>query len=120
LVASRRVAGPFSQAAPQNAAFWGLVGTSAGRHGANALRCATTHRLRRNLTEYGKSPISRVHRRLVADLILSSRLHDRGKGRLAPSSVKNPESRGLVGLSDGFEVFDFAGLNGAGSDYPAN
>jgi hypothetical protein len=34
--------------------------------------------------------------------------------------VKNPESRGLVGLSDGFEVFDFAGLNGAGSDYPAN
>jgi hypothetical protein len=36
------------------------------------------------------------------------------------SSVKNPESPGLAGVSDGFEVFDFAGMIGAGSDYLAN
>jgi hypothetical protein len=35
------------------------------------------------------------------------------------SSVKNPERPGLAGLSDGFEVFDFAGLGGAAGDYLA-
>jgi hypothetical protein len=36
------------------------------------------------------------------------------------SSVKNPESPGFAGLCDGFEVFDFAGMIGARSDYLAN
>jgi hypothetical protein len=36
------------------------------------------------------------------------------------SSVKNPERHGLAGRSDGFEVFDFAGMIGAGGDYLAN
>ena len=36
------------------------------------------------------------------------------------SSVKNPERHGLARVSDGFEVFDFAGMIGAGSDYLAN
>jgi hypothetical protein len=34
--------------------------------------------------------------------------------------VKNPERRGLAGLCDGFEVFNFAGMIGAGGDYLAN
>jgi hypothetical protein len=44
----------------------------------------------------------------------------RGAASVTPSPVKNPESRGLAELFGGFEVFDFAGLNGAGSDYLAN
>ena len=39
---------------------------------------------------------------------------------LPSSSVKNPESLGLAGVSDGFEVFHFAGMRGADSDYLAN
>jgi len=35
------------------------------------------------------------------------------------SAVKNRERPGLMGLSDGFEVFDFAGLSGAAGDYLA-
>jgi len=38
---------------------------------------------------------------------------------LVSSAVKNRERPGLMGLSDGFEVFDFAGLSGAAGDYLA-
>jgi hypothetical protein len=34
--------------------------------------------------------------------------------------VKNLESPGLAGLFGGFEVFDFAGLDGTVGDYLAN
>jgi hypothetical protein len=34
--------------------------------------------------------------------------------------VKNRERPRLMGLSDGFEVFDFAGMIGAAGDYLAN
>jgi len=39
---------------------------------------------------------------------------------VSQSLAKNRENPGLVGLSDGFEVFDFAGSIGAAGDCLAN